>query len=315
MYGGVPQPPSAATLSVTRGWLATLSFFIVSSLSTSPNLTSEVSGGEMITSETKNYDNKSLVFAGLELAIWNGLAQGLLNAGLLSTGSARASFLTQTSVVWTPVLLTLFVGRQSVSPTTWLGCAIALCGLTLLSSGVAGNGGLVAAAFSVGDVFVLGGALAWSAYLIRLGKIGERFPEIPLQFVKTFLLGILYTVWFVLGLFDGTGSFISNFSSSMAWAVGPGALAAWGALVYSAVGPGAVADVLQQQGQRTVPPSQANVLLSLEPVFAALCARLLLGEVTTFNENIGGSLIVLAALVTTVTASFSDQTPNESVKE
>ena len=168
----------------------------------------------------------------------------------------------------------------------------------------------MAAAFSVGDVFVLGGALAWSAYLIRLGKIGDRFPEIPLQFIKTFLLGILYTVWFVLGLFDGTGSFISNFSTSMAWAVGPGALAAWGALIYSAIGPGAVADVLQQQGQRTVPPSQANVLLSLEPVFAALCARLLLGEVTTFNENIGGSLIVLAALVTTVTASFSDQSPH-----
>ena len=144
-----------------------------------------------------------------------------------------------------------------------------------------------------------------------LGQPGE----IPLQFVKTFLLGILYTLWFVLGLFDGTGSPISNFSTSMAWAIGPGALAAWGALVYSAVGPGALADVLQQQGQRTVPPSQANVLLSLEPVFAALCARLLLGEVTTLNENIGGSLIVLAALVTTVTASFSDKSPNESVKE
>jgi len=244
-----------------------------------------------------------MLLAGFELAIWNGLAQGLLNAGLLSTGSARASFLTQTSVVWTPVLFTLFVGRNSVRPTTWIGCSIALFGLTLLSSGGGTTGDVATTIFSVGDFLVLGGALAWSAYLIRLGRIGDRYPEIPLQFVKTFLLGILYTVWFAVTLLNGNGTLISNFSTSMAWAVGPGALAAWCALFYSAVGPGAVADVMQQQGQRTVPASQANVLLSLEPVFAAICSRLLLGEVTTMKENIGGSLIVLAALVATLAGS------------
>ncbi|CAK0886502.1 unnamed protein product, partial [Prorocentrum cordatum] len=43
--------------------------------------------------------------AGLELAVWNLGTGCLLNLGLCFTGAARASFLTQLSVVITPLLL------------------------------------------------------------------------------------------------------------------------------------------------------------------------------------------------------------------
>jgi len=74
---------------------------------------------------------------------------------------------------------------------------------------------------------------------------------------------------------------------------------AWAFLLYSALGPGTVADILQTQGQKSVSATEANILLSLEPVFTALCAFLVLGETTSVMENIGGGLILMAALIAT----------------
>jgi drug/metabolite transporter (DMT)-like permease len=77
-------------------------------------------------------------------------------------------------------------------------------------------------------------------------------------------------------------------------------LTAWALLFYSALGPGTVADVLQQQGQSRVTATVANIILSLEPVFTALFGRILLGELTTGVEKMGGCLILTAAVVATL---------------
>lgn len=346
-------PPSAASLSAVRGWLAVLGFAGVSlwnssrSAATTTDKRNPGNGDDTITTRATTADailsppqssssssSLALFRDGTELAVWNGLAQGLLNAGLLTVGSARASFLTQTSVIWTPLLTTLLLllgpagivlARSSSSSssaalstakipsaTTWIGCGIALSGLFRLSgimgsttTGAGGGWGML----TLGDGLVIGGALAWSAYLYRLEQIGSRHTnnEIALQGCKTTVLAILYSIWWIVSstlmMNHGTavGGGLSSLSSSMAWLVGPGALVAWAALTYSAWGPGILADIWQQQGQRTVSASETNVLLSLEPVFAALCGRLFLGETLTGPEYQGGALIVLAALVTSVT--------------
>jgi drug/metabolite transporter (DMT)-like permease len=295
----LPEPPSAAALSATRGWLASFCFLpLLAAAKKNSNKRDDIDGATTRTTSdddeliirspstssptTTSIGSSALMWAGLELAVWNFLAQGLLTVGLVSTGSARASFLTQTSVVLTPMIALL--AGQAVPSRVWKGCGIALVGLTLLS----GGGGL-ALAFSSGDLMVLGGALSWSLYLFRLSQIGSNFDEIHLQSVKTFVLAILYSVWFFLS--GGMSS-----SSVMGWTTH---LVAWGALWYSALGPGMLADVLQQQGQKHVSASEANVILSMEPVFAALCATLLLGEVTTLPETLGGGLILMAAVVAT----------------
>jgi drug/metabolite transporter (DMT)-like permease len=252
----------------------------------------------------------SLLVAGLELAFWNFLAQGLLNIGLLSTTSARASFLTQASVVFTPVLSRIF--GQRVPSNVWAACGLALVGLTVLSSaastGGAGTAAAAAAAaatgggslsslvhFGTGDWLVLGGALSWSMYLFRISSIGAKFNEINLQFVKTSLLAVLYVIWFLASVVMNGNTAITQ-PAPFGWLMNG---AAFLVLLYSAVGPGTVADVLQQQGQKEVSASEANVILSLEPVFTALCAWLVLGELTTMQEAVGGAIILSAALVAT----------------
>jgi drug/metabolite transporter (DMT)-like permease len=293
----LPDPPSAAALSVTRGWLATACFVPLlakknifksqkNNSLTAASTSDEASSATLGSSSTTS----ALWMAALELAIYNLGAQGLLTVGLLSTGSARAAFLTQTSVVITP-LISLVAG-QAIAKQVWFGSVVALVGgLVLLSGGSAAAGaasGLFA--FGKGDLLVMGAAFCWSLYMFRLSKIGNRHDEIQLQARKTLVVAVFYSLWLL-------GSFFT-FGSAALW-LGWNNVVAWALLLFSAIGPGVLADILQQQGQKHVTASEANVILSLEPVFAALCAWLLLGEVTSLQEGIGGGLILLAALIAT----------------
>jgi drug/metabolite transporter (DMT)-like permease len=311
----LPDAPTAAALSTARGWLASVAFAPLLLLhrpsergrrekGDGASSTDDVNVGTSIKSQQSPF--LPFLIAGLELAFWNFLAQGLLNIGLLTTSSARASFLTQTSVIITPALSRLF--GQRVPPKVWVACGLALVGLSVLSAG----GGAAAPAapgvpsvrslvrFSTGDWLVLGAALSWSLYLLRLAKLGPMFDEINLQFVKTTLLAVFYTFWLVGGTVLGGGDGLPKAAAATTMGASFGWLmngVAGLILLYSAVGPGTIADVLQQRGQKQVTASEANVILSMEPIFSALCAWFVLGEVTSMKEAVGGGIILAAALV------------------
>lgn len=61
--------------------------------------------------------------------------------------------------------------------------------------------------------------------------------------------------------------------------------------------PGALADVFQALGQAQVNATEAQVLLSLEPLFAAVLGLLIIGETMTKIALMGGALIVLSVLL------------------
>ena len=279
--------PNASTLSAVRGWLASLGFV--------PLLLLQQKQEETNTTVNSAEDaNPDIFWPALELAVYNLGAQGLLNIGLLSVESARASFLTQLSVVLTPIV-SYILGKQLVSKQTWLGCGVAVVGVFLLS-GVGGAATAASAsAIAAGDLFVVGGALSWSLYLFRLSKLSTLgLDEFRLQAWKTFLLAILYSVW-MIGSFVTSGSSIGFLPTCF-----PGwqNVTAWLLLTYSAIGPGTAADILQQRAQQHVSASEANIWLSLEPVFAALFGFLLLGEgFTSITEWMGGGLILAAAFI------------------
>jgi len=307
-------------LSASRGWIATVCF-IPFLLTSPPSSTTTISSKEENddTSTTTTSSKRQLLITAIELAIYNFAATGLLNIGLLKvSSSARASFLLQSSVVVTPLLSVLVDGFKSVNANVWSGCVAALAGLILLSSSgggdvasaaVGGNGGsgnilssilstITNTSFGEGDIFILCSAISWSIYLFRTSKVGTTYPEIQLQFYKTLVLALLYTAWFIFASFFSADTFINL------W-IGWKNVAAWLILAYSAIGPGTVADIIQQQGQKEVSASEANIILSLEPVFTAIFGIVLLGEVTSVRENVGGGLIFLAALLASRESSRS----------
>jgi drug/metabolite transporter (DMT)-like permease len=299
----LPEPPTASALSTARGVLACVGFLPLFFFGKQQQATGDNTN---FTIDEKNRGMASFICAGLELAFYNFLAQGLLNIGLLSTSSARASFLTQTSVVFTPVLSRIF--GQRVPSNVWIACGLALVGLTVLSSAAVvtsatAEGTLLSSFinFTTGDCLVLCGAASWSMYLYRLSKIGPKFDEVNLQFTKSILLAIFYAGWLVTVIVRNNGGAVVDSISAFVyqpfgWLMN--GVAFW-TVLYSAVGPGTVADVLQQQGQKGVSASEANVILSLEPVFTALCAWLIMGESTSIQEALGGAIILAAASVAT----------------
>lgn len=264
----LPNPPSASVLSCARGWLGALCFLPLLKVHNKRQHNSTQA------------EPRPMWKVALELAVWNFGAQGLVNFGLLSVESARAAFLTQTSVVMTPIVSR--IAGHAVHANAWIACAIALGGLFILSD----NNGF--GHFGVGDLLCLTGALSWSMYIFRLSSC-QAYDEVQLQAIKTVLLAVLYTIWFVA----------ASIQSDVPLWLGYTNLTAWAVLFYSALGPGTVADVIQQKGQSVISASEGNVILSMEPVFTALLGLLFLGEALSWQEIVGGGLIITAAVVAT----------------
>jgi len=312
-------PPVASVLSLVRQVLSIVTFLPMFVVMAGNNNNASKEGDD---EETGRYWDEGLKkgvggegvgekvrpmwMSALELAFWNFGAQGLINAGLLFSPAARASFLTQTSVVMTPLISA--VAGESVKSSVWGGCALALFGLFLISTSATTSADIAADAaaastFNQGDVMILLGALSWSTYIFRTSRLAKSYSELNLQFTKTALLAVMYGGWFLSTVWSTLASAGTSFLSPgwtealvPLWS-GWNSPIVWLLLAYSAVGPGAVADLLQQQGQKETSASESNIILCMESVFAAVCAFVVLGEVSSMKEMMGGFLIVVAAIL------------------
>jgi drug/metabolite transporter (DMT)-like permease len=275
----------------------------------------------------------SVWMAAAELAVWNFLSQASYNIGLLTTPSARASFLSQTCVIMTP-LIAMAVG-DDVGTLVWVGCLAALVGLGFLSSSTPGGGdaagggvpddggggidlsyiGADAATSSsssssmaqhvglgMGDCMILLASMCWSFCIFRTSSFGGRFGGVQLQGIKNFLLAILYTAWWLIDNLCHSAEQEEEETHpprrwfSMAW-TNPMVVSI---VAYSALFPGTIADLLQQYAQASVPASESTVLLSMEPIFTASLGFLLLGERLSWQEWCGGGFLILGSLVSSL---------------
>lgn len=299
-----PDPPTASASSTIQGWFTVVCFLPL------------LRGNHREISSTNNSNSNSNSYLrppsfwrfAIELAIINFGTQSLINMSLVATQGARASFLVQTSVVFTPVV-SVALGAQKVTKRVWIACFIALAGLFVLSYSEEQKGedfdnadadaestsSLLA--FTWGDWCCLMAALCWSLYINRLSAWGEYFDETMTQFAKNTVLAFLYTGWMLGSLVSGYINGNTNFGTTDLWIGCKTDLIAWIILFYSALGPCTLADIFQQKAQASVPAAEANVILSLEPVFTTLFGFLLLGEMPAFTELCGGGLIMIASVV------------------
>lgn len=276
-------PPSASVLSAIRGLMAALCF--------TPLLVSRAASLKQAP--------PGFWRAVGELAFLNVGFQSLLNAAVLYTDATRAGFLFQGCVVFTPLLCVL--SGRPVTLTTWLAAGAAALGVALLAL----DGGAAAAAaaggISVGDALALGAALGYSLFILRLSEYGARGLSTDMtQACKCVVMAGMYALWVLVdcsrtGLSTPIEALRSLWpGAALPFGASATATACWAALLYSAVVPGALADVLQARGQRTVPAAEAQVLLAAEPLWTALLGVLLLGETCSPAGWMGGAVIVAA---------------------
>ena len=279
-------PPSVGTLGMIRGVMVLLCFV--------PQLLDSFKKNK--SGETRL--NKDFWSAALELATWNFLAQGCCNVALLFTDATRVSFLTQASIAFTPFVETFF--GEPVKNLVWAGCLVALVGVVTLGMDPGGQSvELVSSVMpkglsvNIGDLIALGGALTYSLYVFRIGaftKLGLDGSQ--LQAWKSFFLAFMYSAWgftdFALHKVGMTTTTpFAGWKDPIIWLL----------IAFSAIVGGYLADVVQAKGQESVSASETQVILSGEPLFAALLGAVFLGEVLGPLGYLGGGMLLSGGLM------------------
>lgn len=216
------------------------------------------------------------------------LAGGFLlqSEGLQRTTASRSGFFTGLLVVLTPLCELLIFGKRP-GPASLAGILLAFAGMALLAGGM-GPDGPIPGATALGDALTVGCALIFSLHILALGRATRRQPVLPLLLVQL--------------------ASVAAAAALVGPLVEPGHLAPdlrlWSAIVFLALFATLLCLGIQTWAQRKVSAVRMALLSSLEPVFAALWAALLLGERLTAHEKLGGALIVLGVAVGEAGAAF-----------
>jgi drug/metabolite transporter (DMT)-like permease len=155
---------------------------------------------------------------------------------------------------------------------------MALIGIYLL------NGARVDS-LNLGDMLVIGSAVAWAFQVLLIGIVSKR-TGLPVT--------ISVICFAATALFSTAGAFAIETPSLSGMGEG------WIEILYSAILSTAVAFTLQAVAQQYVPPSNAAIILSGEGIFAAIGGALLLNERLSVIGYMGAALIFLAILAVEV---------------
>ncbi len=193
-----------------------------------------------------------------------------LTVGLETIAAGRAAFMLSLSVVLVP-LLELFLGRRLQM------MAVFAAGLAIVGIGVMSweGGGL-----SLGDLWVFGGALSYTVYILLLEAATLRHPPLALSAMQLFLVAGVSLIWAAPDLVAQLPAIATH----------------WGQLLYLGLVVTAMTTMTQAVAQQWVSAHETALLYMLEPVFAAIFSFWLLGE--RFGaRGFAGAGLILAAMV------------------
>lgn len=213
------------------------------------------------------------IAAGALIGLVIALGYGTQTIGLQSISSSESAFLTALYVPLVPILLWLLF-RKTPQIMTWCGAALAFLGLVFLT----GNGfGQVQLNF--GQMITILGSIAIALEIILIGFFAGK---VNVRRVTVIQLGFASIFAFCMMPLAG-----ESWNPVFSWP-----------LVIILIGLGfasAVIQLVMNWAQREVDPSQAAIIYSGEPVWAALIGRIA-GERLPLLAILGGALVVLGVI-------------------
>ena len=207
-----------------------------------------------------------VLFSGFILQVW----------GLQRTSSSNAGFITGLSVVLVAIL-DVVVNKRLPTILGLLGFLSALLGLVILSIGQS----YIA---SFGNILVFGCAVAFGLHVFWTDRYSKRFN---VKVLTTEQIGIVVLMSLVGTILNGRP--ISNASNY-----------AFFGILYTGVLATALAYFLQTWSQKHADATHSAVVLSAEPVFAAVFAVVLMSESVTTQLVVGGSLVIMGMLLSSL---------------
>ena len=222
--------------------------------------------------------NRKLFF---KLLFWVGLFLFLgtyvQQTALLYTGVANAAFFTIFYVPMVPIILFLFYSK-SPHWSIWLSVLFCIAGVYLLSD------------FSnddvrLGDGLVILCALFWSLHIIFIGNFIKVF-NLPLFFGALQAL-IVSVISFIFAIFFETITFTNILNE-------------YTSIIYAGALSGGIAFTLQIYAQKNISAAPAAIIFSLEGVFAAAAAWIILDQILGLNNIIGCFFILVGVVLSQI---------------
>ena len=232
----------------------------------------------MIIYERKNFskfiDNKNYIYLSLlaGLALFGGM--GLQQYALLKSQIANAAFL---STLYVPfvALISRFIFRSNLNWIVWIAVILCLYGSYLLSSNQTFE-------IQQSDSLLFIAAFCFAAHIILI----DIFMK---QYYSPFTFGLIqYCIVFILSMilaFSLESPKISNIQIE------------WFEIIYTGVFSAGVGYTLQIIAQSKANPAPAAIILSMESVFGAIAAWVLLDQFMDLNKILGCIAIFTGVIV------------------
>jgi drug/metabolite transporter (DMT)-like permease len=209
---------------------------------------------------------RGLILGGIYAA-----AQLLQTWGLAHTSASVSGFITGMYVVLTPLLGALLL-RQRSPASIWVAVVLATAGLGVLS--------LRGLSVGFGEAVTLASAALYALHILGLGAWSRAGDALGLATVQMLAIAGVCTL-----------------------AALPGGIATpqdggvWAAVLYMALVAGAGALIVQTWAQAHLPATRAAIVMTTEPVFAAVFAVLFGGESLGPRVLLGGALVLGAMYI------------------
>jgi len=193
--------------------------------------------------------------------------------GLQYTTASNAGFITGLSVVLVPLFSVVWL-KQVPSPYAMLGAFSAAFGLSFLSLSIPFS-------INIGDLLVLFCAVSFALHIILIGRYIKLYDTLTLVTIQIGTVATLSTICALL-LERQELVFSPNVVS---------------ALLVTAIPATALAYLIQNWAQRFTTPTRTAIIFSMEPVFSAIFAVILLSETLSGMDILGGILVLSGMLM------------------
>ena len=201
------------------------------------------------------------------------LGTALQQVSLIYTDVANSAFFTIFYVPLVPIII-YFLFSNKPHWSVWPSVFACVIGGYFLSD-------FNNADIRLGDGIVLIGAIFWALHIIYIGKLISKF-NLPflIALLQNFAVAVLS---FLLVLIFETIDFSKILLEIYE-------------ILYAGILSGGAAFVLQLFGQKHIPPAPAAIIMSLEGVFAAISAWIILNQILGF-ANLIGCLLILSGVL------------------
>jgi drug/metabolite transporter (DMT)-like permease len=193
--------------------------------------------------------------------------------GLTLTTASKSAFITGMMVVFVP-LLQVVIERRAPKIGNVAGVAVVSAGLWLLTSPSGSS-------FNLGDALTLVCALLFAIYIVYIDLVSHDMSAVQLTFLQMATnAGLALGATFI---FDTVPARIPA-----------GTVVA---ILYLTAFATILTTFLQARFQKETTPTRAAIIFTIEPVFAAVSAAVILGERIGAGGAIGGCLIISGVLL------------------